>query len=125
MGVFSSIKKFFKGFAGIINAGATIINIDKNLTSLQEDVKTLKKDTEAIKTGLQSEILETLTRLYEKVMEQNYASQQDRDSANKHYRDIHALGKDGFAENMWNTIVQHPYSSKRQYLAAQHKDSNN
>lgn len=75
MGVLSSIKKFFKGFAGIINAGATIVNIDKNLTSLQEDVKTLKKDTEAIKTGLQSEILETLTRLYEKVVEQNYASQ--------------------------------------------------
>lgn len=75
MGVFSSIKKFFQGFAGIINAGATIINIDKNLTSLQEDVKVLKKDTEVIKTGLQSEILETLTRLYEKVLEQNYASQ--------------------------------------------------
>lgn len=105
MGAFSLIKKFFQGFAGIINAGATIINIDKNLTSLQEDVKVLKKDTEVIKTGLQSEILGTLTRLYEKVLEQNYASQQDRDNANKHYRDIHALGKDGFAENMWHTIV--------------------
>ena len=45
------------------------------------------------------------TIIDEKVMEQNYASQQDRNSANKHYRDIHALGKDGFAENMWNTIV--------------------
>ena len=105
MVVCSSIKKFFKGFAGIINAGATLINIDNNLTPLQEDIKVLKKDTEVIKTGLQSEILETLTRLYEKVLEQNYASQQDRDSANKHYRDIHALGKDGFAEKIWNTIV--------------------
>lgn len=123
MGFFSSIKKFFQGFAGIINAGATIINIDKNLKSLQDDVKVLKKDTEVIKTGLQSEILETLTRLYEKVMNQNYATQQDRDSANKHYRDIHALGKDGFAENMWETIVNHPYSSKQQYLAAQHKNN--
>lgn len=112
MGFFGSIKKFFQGFAGIINVGATIINIDKNLTSLQNDVKALKKDTEVIKTGLQSEILETLARLYEKVINQNYATQQDRDSANKHYRDIHALGKDGFAENMWDTIVNHPYSSK-------------
>ena len=34
MGVFSSIKKFFKGFAGIINAGATLINIDKNLLNV-------------------------------------------------------------------------------------------
>lgn len=113
MGFFGSIKKFFKGFAGIINAGATIINIDKNLTSLQDDIKVLKEDTEVIKTGLQSEILETLARLYEKVINQNYATQQDRDSANKHYRDIHALGKDGFAENMWDTIVNHPYSSKQ------------
>lgn len=113
MGFFGSIKKFFQGFAGIISAGATIINIDKNLASLQNDVKALKKDTEVIKTGLQSEILETLARLYEKVINQNYATQQDRDSANKHYRDIHALGKDGFAENMWDTIVNHPYSSKQ------------
>lgn len=124
MGFFGSIKKFFQGFVGIINAGATIINIDKNLASLQNDVKALKKDTEVIKTGLQSEILETLARLYEKVINQNYATQQDRDSANKHYRDIHALGKDGFAENMWDTIVNHPYSSKQQYLAAQHKNNN-
>lgn len=124
MSFFGSIKKFFQGFAGIINAGATIINIDKNLASLQNDVKALKKDTEVIKTGLQSEILETLARLYEKVINQNYATQQDRDSANKHYRDIHALGKDGFAENMWDTIVNHPYSSKQQYLAAQHKNNN-
>lgn len=124
MGFFGSIKKFFQGFTGIINAGATIINIDKNLASLQNDVKALKKDTEVIKTGLQSEILETLARLYEKVINQNYATQQDRDSANKHYRDIHALGKDGFAENMWDTIVNHPYSSKQQYLAAQHKNNN-
>lgn len=124
MGFFGSIKKFFQGFAGIISAGATIINIDKNLASLQNDVKALKKDTEVIKTGLQSEILETLARLYEKVINQNYATQQDRDSANKHYRDIHALGKDGFAENMWDTIVNHPYSSKQQYLAAQHKNNN-
>lgn len=122
MAFIDSIKKFFKGFSKIINAGATLADIDSGLKSLQKDVGALKKDTEVIKTGLQSEILETLTRLYEKVMNQNYATQQDRDSANKHYHDIHALGKDGFAENMWKTIVQHPYSSKQQYLAAQHKN---
>ena len=123
MAFVDSVKKFFQGFSKIINAGATLANIDSGLKSLQEDVSSLKEDTEAIKIGLQSEILETLTRLYDKVMTQNYATQQDRDSANKHYHDIHALGKDGFAQSMWATIVNHPYSSKQQYLAAQHNSS--
>lgn len=123
MAFIDSVKRFFQGISKIVEFGNALANIDTRLESLQRDVSSLKEDTEAIKIGLQSEILETLTRLYEKVMAQNYATQQDRDSANKHYHDIHALGKDGFAQSMWSAIVNHPYSSKQQYLAAQHNSS--
>ena len=70
----NSIKKFFQGFSKIIEFGNTLANIDTKLDSLQKDVSSLKEDTEAIKIGLQSEILDTLTRLYDKVMSQNYAT---------------------------------------------------
>lgn len=134
----ANVKNFFSNCAEVVKVGETLTNISTKLEKLddintqlqsvsqdvahlKENITSLQHDMEAVKGGLQSELLQSLTTLAEKVEHKHFADSQDRASAEKYYKEILALGKDGFAHGLWEQIIQYPYRSKEEYLTSSRK----
>ena len=63
-----------------------------------------------IKDGLQIELFGSLQALHTKLIEQHYATAQQKTEAKLYYTQIHNLGKDGWSEQYYQEIMELPES---------------
>ena len=80
-----AIIDFFKAFKAISQLNGKIDKLQKTIDSLSGDMTHMK-------AGLQSELFDTFTCLYESIMAKGWANEHDRAKAIKLYSEIQALG---------------------------------
>lgn len=70
----------------------------------------LEGEIAKIKDGLQIELFGSLQALHTRLMEQHYATVEQKREAELYYTQIHNLGKDGWSQKYYDEIITMPES---------------
>lgn len=132
--VLKFIKKIGDFFTGLFNVASyndqqdkvnkalnNIAEEMKNVTSglknnttatngLTSRIGTLEQEISKIKDGLQIELFGSLQALHTKLMDQHFATVEQKREAELYYTQIHNLGKDGWSEKYYKEIIEMPES---------------
>ena len=92
-------------------------------TTLTGQITLLDGEIAKIKDGLQIELFGSLQVLHARLMEQHYATVEQKREAYLYYAQIHNLGKDGWSERYYQEIIKMPES--REEYWKQLSDGNN
>ena len=79
-------------------------------TTLTGQITLLDGEIAKIKDGLQIELFGSLQVLHARLMEQHYATIEQKREAYLYYTQIHNLGKDGWSERYYQEIIKMPES---------------
>lgn len=97
------------------NLGGQISSVNGRLDSITARLTPLEK-------GLQLELFSSLSSLLERVEKKHYATTSEKKDAQRIYKQIHALGQDGFSDECYHKILQMP-ESKEEYWIQNSKHS--
>lgn len=97
------------------NLGGQISSVNGRLDSITTRLTPLEK-------GLQLELFSSLSSLLERVEKKHYATTSEKKDAQRIYKQIHALGQDGFSDECYHKILQMP-ESKEEYWIQNSKHS--
>lgn len=78
--------------------------------SLSSQFTALEGEITKIKDGLQIELFGSLQALHTKLMDQHFATVEQKREAELYYTQIHNLGKDGWSEKYYREIIEMPES---------------
>lgn len=92
MAMKDALKSIGKAIAGFFKAFQALSQLSEKLDSLNSKMEAFSKDIDVVKKGLQSELVDTLSSLYNKVMTQGWADNSDRAKAAKLHTEIDELG---------------------------------
>lgn len=81
-----------KAIVGFFKAFKAISQLDEKIDKLQKTIDSLSGDMTNMKAGLQSELFDTFTCLYESIIAKGWANEHDRAKAAKLHSEIQALG---------------------------------
>ena len=73
-------------------------------------MNTLEGEIAKIKDGLQIELFGSLQALHTRLMDQHYATIDQKREAELYYTQIHNLGKDGWSQKYYDEIIIMPES---------------
>lgn len=92
MAMKDALKSIRKAIAGFFKAFQALSQLSEKLDSLNSKMEAFSQDIDVMKKGLQSELVGTLSSLYNKVMTQGWADNSDRAKAAKLHTEIDELG---------------------------------
>lgn len=92
MAMRDALKSAGKAIAGFFKAFQALSQLSEKLDALNNKMEAFSKDIDVMKKGLQSELVDTLSSLYNKVMTQGWADNSDRAKAAKLHIEIDELG---------------------------------
>lgn len=81
-----------KAIIGFFKAFKAMSQLNEKIDKLQKTIDALSGDMTHMKAGLQSELFDTFTCLYESIMAKGWANEHDRAKAAKLHSEIQALG---------------------------------
>lgn len=141
--LFKKIGEFFTSLFNLASYTEHQNAVNKSLTTIAEEMKKvssgLAKNTTAtndlsnkittldgeiakIKDGLQIELFGSLQALHTRLLDQHFATIEQKREAELYYTQIHNLGKDGWSEKYYKEIICMPES--REEYWKQLKDNN-
>lgn len=91
------------------NLGGQISSVNGRLDSITARLTPLEK-------GLQLELFSSLSSLLERVEKKHYATTSEKKDAQRIYKQIHALGQDGFSDECYHKILQMPESKEEYWI---------
>lgn len=80
------------------------------MNNISGRMNTLEGEIAKIKDGLQIELFGSLQALHTRLMEQHYATVEQKREAELYYTQIHNLGKDGWSQRYYDEIIIMPES---------------
>ena len=126
-----SIKDFFTGLFNLASfsqwkeqVDTTFTNVATQMSEISKDLKnnttamttlsgqitTLGEEITKIKDGLQIELFGSLQTLHTRLVEQKFATIEQKLEAKLYYDQIHNLGKDGWSQKYYDEIIAMPES---------------
>lgn len=107
----SAVDKSLQGIAKELQKVSDGLSKNTSATnSLTQKFTALDGEIAKIKDGLQIELFGSLQALHTKLIEQHYATAQQKTEAKLYYTQIHNLGKDGWSEQYYQEIMELPES---------------
>lgn len=125
------IGDFFTGLFNVASYNDQQDKVNKALNNIAEEMKnitsglnnntaatngltsrigTLEQEISKVKDGLQIELFGSLQVLHAKLMDQHFATVEQKREAELYYTQIHNLGKDGWSEKYYKEIIEMPES---------------
>ena len=80
------------------------------MNNISGRMNTLEGEIAKIKDGLQIELFGSLQALHTRLMDQHYATIDQKREAELYYTQIHNLGKDGWSQKYYDEIIIMPES---------------
>lgn len=80
------------------------------MNNISGRMNALEGEIAKIKDGLQIELFGSLQALHTRLMEQHYATVEQKREAELYYTQIHNLGKDGWSQKYYDEIIIMPES---------------
>lgn len=102
--VLNNIAEEMKNITSGLNNNTTATN------GLTSRIGTLEQEISKVKDGLQIELFGSLQVLHAKLMDQHFATVEQKREAELYYTQIHNLGKDGWSEKYYKEIIEMPES---------------
>ena len=103
-------------FSQQMKAIETSLNANKEETAkLSKKMDDFNLELTKVKDGLQMELFSSLQVLHTKLINQLYASKEDKMEAKLYYEQIHILGKDGWSKKYYDEIISLPESKEEYY----------
>lgn len=92
------------------NINTSLNNNTAATNSLTTKIGLLEGDIAKIKDGLQIELFGSLQLLHTRLVDQHFATVEEKREAELYYTQIHNLGKDGWSEKYYKEIIAMPES---------------
>ena len=92
------------------NINTSLNNNTAATNSLTTKIGLLEGDIAKIKDGLQIELFGSLQALHTRLVDQHFATVEEKREAELYYTQIHNLGKDGWSEKYYKEIIAMPES---------------
>ena len=92
-----------------------LIDLKKEQLDNSRKIEGISTQVDVVKSGLQIELFESLQQFYERTKRRRWASPEEKLDAKRYYDQIHALGKDGWSEKYYQSIISLPESKEELY----------
>ena len=110
------VSSSLTAFSAQMKAIETSLNANKEETAkLSKKMDDFNLELTKVKDGLQMELFSSLQVLHTKLINQLYASKEDKMEAKLYYEQIHILGKDGWSKKYYDEIINLPESKEEYY----------
>lgn len=129
------LRNLWKGLKGFFTVGIKVDSLSQRLEKVETEMKeehaktrivseqlsqrldTFSNDMLKVKEGLQIELFGTLRDLHDKLVNQKFATYEQKVEARQIYDQIHNLGQDGWSQKYYDEIMAMP-ESREEYWAS-------